>query len=245
LHLKYEMVGDKIVSLLSRVWHLILGWLGAGLASIGLAELLHNAGSSLTLGVSILGPLAFLSLPDKFFVVIALAGWSVGLAELMNKTELAVHEGGKGSLVEVGRNLRKVVNKDTETAPGTKPEGAHFVQTEQPVSSHIIRENEQSSRVALGVATLAPEWGKRKVDVDFGLPKEGSGLVIGAPGSGKSLMIQRALLGADRSVPTHFLVTSTKTQDFTSTVQHLRDEEFRVGMWDITGATAGNNQFGD
>jgi type IV secretion system protein VirD4 len=179
-------------------------------------------------------------------VVIALAGWSVGLAELMNKTELAVHEGGKGSLVEVGRNLRKVANKDVKTAPGTKPEGAHFVQTEQPVSSHIIRKNEQSSRVALGVATLAPEWGKRKVDVDFGLPKEGgSGLVIGAPGSGKSLMIQRALLGADRSVPTHFLVTSTKTQDFASTVQHLRNEGFRVGMWDITGATAGNNQFGD
>jgi type IV secretion system protein VirD4 len=245
LRRKYETAGRKIVSLLSRVWHLILGWLGAGLASIGLAELLHNAGSPLSLGSSLLGPLAFLSLPNKLFVVIALAGWSVGLAELMNKTELTVHEGGKGSLVEVGRNLRKVVNKDVKTAPSTKPEGAHFVQTEQPVSSHIIRENEQSSRVALGVATLAPEWGKRKVDVDFGLPQEGSGLVIGAPGSGKSLMIQRALLGADRSVPTHFLVTSTKTQDFASTVQHLRDEGFRVGMWDITGATAGNNQFGD
>lgn len=242
LRRKYETAGRKIMSLLSRVWHLILGWLGAGLASIGLAELLHNAGSSLSLGSSLLGPLAFLSLPNKLFVAIALAGWSVGLAELMNKTELTVHEGGK---VEVGRNLRKVVNKDAEFAPSTKPEGAHFVQTEQPVSSHIIRENEQSSRVALGVASLAPKWGKRKVDVDYGLPKEGSGLVIGAPGSGKSLMIQRALLGADRSVPTHFIVTSTKTQDFAPTVQHLRDEGFRVGMWDITGATAGNNQFGD
>jgi hypothetical protein len=142
LRLKYETAGRKIVSLQFRVWYLILGWLGAGLASIGLAELLHNAGSSLSFGSSLLGPLAFLSLRNKFFVTIALAGWSVGLAELMNQTELTVHEGGKGSLVEVGRNLRKVVNKDAETAPGTKPEGAHFVQTEQPVSSHIIRENE-------------------------------------------------------------------------------------------------------
>jgi hypothetical protein len=50
LRLKYETAGRKIVSLLSRVWHLILGWLGAGLASIGLAELLHNAGSTVNPG---------------------------------------------------------------------------------------------------------------------------------------------------------------------------------------------------
>src|ERR1039458_2174374 len=116
LHLKYETAGRKIVSLLSRVWHLILGWLGAGLASIGLVELLHNAGSSLSLGPSLLGPIAFMSLPNKLFVVLALAGWSVGLAELMNKTGLTVDEGGKGSLAEVGRNLRKVANKDVKTA---------------------------------------------------------------------------------------------------------------------------------
>ncbi|MHB1209881.1 MAG: type IV secretory system conjugative DNA transfer family protein [Acidimicrobiales bacterium] len=246
LWFKRRTLATVVLARLSKVWHIVLGWLGAGLASFGIAELLRHVGSNMALRSAVLGPLAFLALSDRLLVLLGLAAWTVGVGELAHRTELAEHEGGGGSILAAGRKVRKAFGSDQDWAPGSKPAGAHFVHIESDVSSHIIPEDELGFRITLAVASLASTWGRKKVDVHFGLGTEGSAIVLGAPGSGKSLMIIGALLSLTSGNPIKVIVTSTKPRDVSGpTTKHLREQGFNVRMLDLTGSIGEDDRYGD
>jgi hypothetical protein len=257
LWLKFESakrVGGWTRAMLARSWHFLLGWLGAGLASYAVAELVALSGASVpnVMWSALLGPAAFLVLPSPLFVVILLAGWSVAVAEILTKTDLAANAGTKGSVLTIGKHLRGAVNGGTSYAPSEKPDDGHFVQTEKAISRYVIKVDKLASRVPLGVAELAPDWGRKLKPVELGLPLEGSGLIIGAPGSGKGLLLQRAILNVEHpdlakgELYTKLVVLSTKPRDLAGpTVRWLRSQHMDVQMWDLTGSTVQSNRYGD
>ncbi|HEY5265636.1 MAG TPA: TraM recognition domain-containing protein [Acidimicrobiales bacterium] len=239
-------VAKKAGSFVKDAWHIILSWLGAGLASFALGTgISSSVHPSLASFAAMAGPLAFLLMPDKFLVVLCLVIWSVFLEEALRYSGITDIKDGKGAMAGVARNVQKSFGVDTERAPSKAPDGAYFVQTQDVVRSYLIKDVDLGSRISLGVAMLAPKWGKKKVKINFGLPPEGSAIIIGEPGSGKSKMIQRALLSFVAGVPTKAVVTSTKTQDYQSVVRYLRSIGYKVRIWDITGATADTDEFGD
>ena len=246
LRRRFKTVGGKLLSKVSEWWHFELGWFGAGLASFGIASLFHSVPASSAPVAAIMGPLAFLTLPSSFFVLVCLAAITLGFEEVLRKLELHKHDGGKNSASKVAKKIKEAAGKDTEKAPSERPDGAEFVSVEKDVSAFVIPEDQLGKRVSVGVASLAPAWGKLKRDVEFGLPKEGSAIAIGAPGSGKSLMIIRSILNITGDSPMKLVVTSTKPRDISGPVtKHLREQGFRVRMIDLTGSIGEDTQYGD
>lgn len=239
-------VSKKAGSFVKNAWHVILSWLGAGLTSFALGTMVSSSvHPSLASFAAMAGPAAFLLMPDKFFVVLVLVIWSVSLEEILRHDGITEVKDGKGAMTSVARNVQKSFGVDTERAPSKAPDGAYFVQTQDVVRSYLIKDVDLGSRISLGVAMLAPKWGKKKAKINFGLPPEGSAIIIGEPGSGKSKLIQRILLTFVASVFTKAIVTSTKTQDYQSVVAYLRSIGYKVRIWDLTGATADTDEFGD
>jgi hypothetical protein len=249
--LRSKRIVDGALEVLSKIWHLILAWAGAGLASFAVIELLHKVGGTGAFLAAAYGPFAFVLAPSKLLVVVALLGWSVGFAELLTKHKIVDEVEGKGSFVTVGRNIRKAFGSDAENAPAKKPEDGHFIEVKKEVSRYVISLDDLPLRVPFCQANLAPDWGKKKQLVSLGLPDEGSGLIIGAPGSGKGVALQTMLLNIEmanpdkRILPTKVVVLSIKPRDLAGpTVKHLRSQGMDVGMWDLTGKTVHSDRYG-
>jgi hypothetical protein len=154
--------------------------------------------------------------------------------------------------VAIYRNARKVVNKGADWAAIDEPEDAHLVQTIGPVASYVITEEERPKRITFGVAHLAEEKGKKRKPVDIGLPKEGSALLFGAPGSGKTVMGHRMMLNTEKEDPekgilaTKWVITSIKSRDIAGVVAgYFRSIGAEVNIWDLNGNTSDTLEYGD
>ena len=165
------------------------------------------------------------------------------MGQFIHKFEVASLDEKKG-LFTFHRTVRKAVS-GAEFAPAKAPQGSHFTQVQNTVQPFLIKEKDMPSRLSLGVASLAPKWGMKKEEIDFGLPFEGQGVVFGEPGSGKTQILNRAIGGLDGTVRTKLIITSVKTQDYVSFVPWWRSRGFRVRMFDLTGATADTDEYGD
>lgn len=237
---------------LKKFWHVLLAWTGAGLLTFGIAEVAVGPSTSSIPGAILSGPLAFLTYPNKFFIALMFLVETVTIVELLRESKLANHKGGEGSVVAVFRSARELVHKGAGYAPAVQPEDAHFVETTEPVSRYVIPNGELGQRVSFGVAHLAPAPGKKKIPVELGLPDEGSALLLGAPGSGKTLMAHRMILNTvkadpDKGIrPIKWIVTSVKPRDIAGVVTpYLRSLGMKIDMWDLTGKTSGADTYGD
>jgi hypothetical protein len=226
-----------------EAWHLLLAWMGIGLSMYAFAEFVHGQTPSLLFAALLAGPLVLISLPSKFLVILCFLVWSLVVGEFIHKFDVASLDERKG-LFTFHRTVRKVVS-GAEFAPAKAPQGSHFTQVQNTVQPFLIKEKDVPSRLSLGVASLAPKWGMKKEEIDFGLPFEGQGVVFGEPGSGKTQILNRAIGGLDGTVRTKLIITSVKTQDYVSFVPWLRSCGFRVRMFDLTGATAETDEYGD
>jgi hypothetical protein len=226
-----------------EAWHLLLAWMGVGLSMFAFAEFVHALTPALLFAALPAGPLILISLPSKFLVVFCFVAWALVVGGFIHKFEVASLDEKKG-LFSLHRTVRKVVG-GAEFAPAKAPQGSHFTQVQSTVQPFLIKENDLPSRLSLGVATLAPKWGKKKEEIDFGMPFEGQGVVFGEPGSGKTKMLNRAIGGLDATVRFKLIITSVKTQDYVSFVPWLRSSGAKVRMFDLTGATSDTEEFGD
>ena len=255
LHRKFSVVrsieGCLIVGL-KKLWHLLLGWTGAGLWIFSIAEIMHGGGARNIPMTMLLGPLAFLTHPNAFLIFLLFVGGTIAFVEMMRETKIANHKGGKGSVIAVYRNAQKFVHKGADWAPPSKPDDAHFAETVGELSGYLIKNVELPNRVSFGVATVADEYGKKKHRVEIGLPKEGSGMIVGAPSSGKTIAGHRMLLNIEKAdqdkgiLPVKVIVTSIKPRDISGVVTpYFRSLGMKVQMWDLTGKTTDTDTYGD
>lgn len=230
--------------LLRKFWHLVLGWIGAGLASYAIAAFVPGAHAPNPLVAAITGPLTGLFTGRTLLVLIGLIAYTLVVEEFLRVSE--VGKSGDGKAVTPVSIVKKFQDmSDNEYAPKERPKGAHFADADEEVAPFVIRDDEKGRRTSLGLAELAPKRGKKKRTVEVGLPIEGSMNIIGAPGAGKTLLLVRIILAIVRAVPsndpkknipiTKAIVTSTKLDMAAATVKHLRSQGLKVLMLDLTG----------
>ena len=247
---KWKNTRGAFVKIFSEGWHILLAWFGAGLASFGFAEIIGGANPKPdAMASALLGPAAFLHLPTPGLVVAMLLGYSVIFGIWLASSEFAHVEKGKKKSGQVAKVFGL---NETDKAPASEPDDAHFAQVEEQMSMFVIPDSERARRVQMATAKLAADWGKPKRPIGVGLPNEGSGLIFGAPGSGKGVLLTTMILSAEKTnpktnpLPTKFVVLSTKPRDLAGpTVEWLRSQDFAVSMWDLTGSTSGTDRYGD
>jgi hypothetical protein len=236
--------------LLKHAWYFCFAWIGAGLASFAIAECVSGSRVVNPLVAAITGPLAGLLSGNSLLVLILLVIYSVVLGEWFNLSEIGKHADGKDAPIKVAKKIRDLVGN--ERASKDPPVDAHFVETVGPISQYVIEDDDLPKMVTFGVAQLAAGWGKKKFSTELGLPFEGSGLLIGAPASGKTLLGHRAILNTEKADPkkgvlqTKWIVLSIKPRDIAGVVTpYLRSLGMKVEMWDLTGKTTKSDRYGD
>lgn len=231
----------------------VLAWAGVGLALAGLSGVvafLKPSGHAVSLSDAVLAglfaaPTAARASGSVSLFVLAAIGWVGSAAWLL----VAHHEIFRGD----GRMILSKATKLARSnhAPEEKPSGAHFASVTKGLDAVVVPRREQDNRLLLGTAELAPDWGQRLRTVQVALAQEGSAILFGGPGSGKSTLFQTILLSSRRPrsdeklLPTRFIVLSTKPRDLAGpTVEWLR-QQGPVAMWDLTGKTVSSDRYGD
>ena len=253
LHAKTKKAGKRVTKFLQEAWHFVMAYAALGVGNVA-AALLANSHIN-PVAALLLGPLAWdlsgLNAPWTFSFF---ALFSLGVVAwyfrhfLERETESAVGGlfGRLRDLVPDAMRARPTFAKRGERVPDEEPEGATFVETDDRLPGFIIREKELSERIPLAVAELAPKRGKRKREVVVGLPNEGSAVIIGPPGSGKSVTLQQILLNVTPGAPGKFVVTSTKPWDLTlPVVEYLRRIGYAVQVFDTSRTIRGSRAAGD
>lgn len=239
-----------LLRMFTRFWHVGLAWLGTGLWTFAIAEVIDKVSLGGVVSAMFAGPLAFASYPNAFLIEVVFIVLTLLFVLGMYDTKIANHKGGKGSVVAVYRNTRKTVTKGAEWAPATEPDDAHFAETTKELSHYLIDKKDLPNRVSFGTTKVASDWGKKRRSVEIGLPDEGSAVLIGSPGSGKTLLGHRMILNIERAskdvMPTKLVVFSVKPRDIAGVVTpYLRSLGMPVKMWDLTAATKGDRAYGD
>ncbi len=234
--------------LLSRYWHILVAWISLGLQSFGISALIPGSGLPSLFTDTMAGPLSFALSKHGAFVFAIVLAEGVAFVIWLKRSKVAHTKGGKAEFHKTAKKLADAVVGSSDRAPKEQPDAGHLITITKPISSYIIGEDERSQRIGLGIAKLAPDWGKRRVEVPVGLPNEGSAVVIGAPGGGKSILIQSALLELESHSaepgrkPTKLIVTSTKPEDLAGpTAEWIKRQSFDVGILDLTGTIGPND----
>lgn len=238
---------------LTRYWHLELTWISFGMQIFGVASLTSRTTPPSLFSNVMAGPLSCGLDHNGVLALVLVAAETGAFAFWLKRSEVAHTKDGKAEYLKTARKLADAVAGGIERAPKEQPGAGHLVSTRGPVAAYIISEEERATRIGIGVADLARDWGKRKEETRVGLPREGSGIVVGSPGAGKSNLIQSCLLeieGRDHaetgSRHTKLIVTSTKPEDLAApTVDWLREQGFDVRILDLTGTiTAEDTRYG-
>lgn len=232
----------------------ILAWVGIGLAVSGLAHLAtllarpHGPMVS-TGGAVVAGPFAApqAARTGAGWVWALLACWAVGWTYGLASGQNAFRGNAKHVLGAASKGL----GASRDRAPDKEPTGAHFAAVTGGLDAVVVSKREVDNRLLLGTAELASDWGRRLRTHRVALAEEGSAILFGGPGSGKSTIFQTMLLNSHRPrsgeklLPTRFVVLSTKPRDLAGpTVNWLR-QQGPVAMWDLTGKTVGSDRYGD
>jgi hypothetical protein len=222
-----------------KKWYWIGAWFGAGLAVFGFAQFFADDTTSMA-GSMLLGPLAILLDPAPALLALIFVAYTIAFGETIRQTKVANHKGGKGSVVATYRNVHKIKNKDADWAPAKAPDAAHFAAVAFEAEVGIIRPEDAANRVSFGLAHLAPDWGKKKMPIEIGAPAEGSVIMVGASGSGKTLLGQRAMLNTEKEdktkgiLATKWVCLSVKSLDIAGVVvPYFRSIGMPVWNWDL------------
>jgi hypothetical protein len=223
-----------------KKWYYFGAWFGAGLAIFGIAQLFSANSHTGAVTAMLAGPLALLLIPSPALVGLVFVAYTLAFAEEVHESKIANHKGGKGSIVAVYRNAQKVARKDAEWADAKAPEAAHFAQLIFEAEVGVIDPEDAANRVSFGIAHLAPDWGKKKTPIEIGAPAEGSVILIGASGSGKTLLGQRAMLSTEKEdkskgiLATKWVCLSVKSLDIAGVVApYFRSIGMPVWNWDL------------
>ena len=224
-------------------------WVALGLQANTIGSLMtnfehhHAALGADLIEVALLGPLAIIAilwhassvnLSGPLFVVLYF-GWMVGVVALAVRNKDVLHSHAWLDGMKTTLDPRK----KSERAPEHAPKTAHFAQVIEEIED--VHLSDPSNRIPIGYAELAPGWGAKKNKELLGLPEEGSALVLGSPGSCKSLILQTVLLSqraptsGEDLLPTKIVVLSTKTDLAAATVSWIRSRGGAVGHWDLSG----------
>lgn len=214
-----------------------LAWIGVGLAVSGLAHIATLLGRPHgpvlgTGGAVVAGPFAAPQATGTGggWVWVLLTAWAIAWVY-----GLFVY---RGAFLGSGKGKDPVGGK---RAP-EKTAGAAFVTTVEGHERMVCSDRVPRNRIVLGQAELAKRPGGRMRPRWIVMPQEGSGLIFGSSGSGKSFPLLLTLLAArapgESELPTKFVCGSAKVADLVGpTARHLRTLG-TVHTWDITGHAA-------
>lgn len=232
----------------------VLAWAGIGPALDGLSGLValierpHEASLSLTSAL-VSGPFsapaaAHASGSVELFALATIL-WFGTSAFLIVDHRRRFHGDTKTLLAKA----TKLGGKDR--APDEEPSGAHFASVAKGLEQIVVPKDVLDNRLLLGTAELAPAWGQRLRTVQVALAQEGSAILFGGPGSGKSTIFQTILLNSRRTgpaetlLPTRFVVLSTKPRDLAGPTTDWLRQQGPVEIWDLTGKTVSSSRWGD
>lgn len=174
------------------------------------------------------------------FLVLSV-GAPIAVAVTVVQGEKEKSDAGEGSNKKKSLDLKLFGEK----APAQPPSGASWASIKDDVHQVVVEKKERASRLILGTAEIANDYNRRKKETLIALPEEGSGLLFGSAGSGKSKILQQMLLSYEPSKPQKYVVTSVKAEDLARpTVDYLRSQGVRVQIWDLTG-TVQNDELGE
>lgn len=240
----------KIAAVAAATWHLVVGWCGLGLATYAATALTDPGWHGSLFLSAVNGPLAWHSVPHAHIVLPLVTVWTIAVFWYIDEKKIA-HRNDEHPWRSLTTRARKLIKLPVVShSQVASPEGASFVETTQQVRRYVIPSEQRANRAVLGIAQLAPARGKVRRPVALGLPHEGSGLLFGGPGSGKSIIYQTILLDAAAAgldnLPIKIIALSTKPRDLAGpTSKWLRSQGFPVSMWDLTGSTTASDLYGD
>jgi len=246
IRLEHKHIAGPLLENLNKFKHFLLAWAGLGLAGYGAGQL--AGGKKLSVSAAVFsGP--FSAFSSALTILIAFA-FTAAIILLLEHHKLAHFPDGKFKARKLVKNMSGATGSSgLGKADKEEPKGAHYAQTTKAVSRYVIPSGKLPARLAMAEANLADDWNRKLMPRDIGLPTEGSAVVIGAPGAGKTAMTVKMLLSLEATspdcgyLPTRVIGLSTKPDLIDPTQAWLKSQGFDVELWDVSGRTTENPKY--